>query len=264
MEAPDNVASGYRDGLPLLNEIRESDWELIEYLADLPMQRGDVYTSCTITAERARHLLEMPIDSIDSLIGHLVYLRRDDLVDSLVLVDQDNSIIEGIILRWRADNARTEALERRAQASERTGATAPAVDPRAVLIAQAQAWGSQLPTVQDALHSWQRRQPGSGQDWGEWFRHGSVFALGETAILSIAAAVGVPADDVRCHAAQVAAREDLLRRQVEAAYADAAELLRDAAEAGGWGGFGTLLEMPPTALMRRFAELTDGQVSRPG
>lgn len=326
MELPDDTSADYRDGLPLLREITEDGWQLIEYLADLPMQRGDVFTSCTITAERARHLLELPIESIDSLITHLAVLRREDLVDSLVLVDQDDSLSEAIILRWRADDARLEALERQQQAAERNAATreqawqaaladphgtlermqevvaeaatpseaagqlarllgvrptralaamqpeiqerqllllgmitsGPSIeapDPRAELEQEARDWARELPTVQQALDCWARREPGGGRDWREVFRLGSMFQLGETAVLTVADAVGVDPAEVRLHAAQLAAIEDLQRRQVAAAYTTVEDLVADALAAGGWGELSWALSVAPWVLERRCAQL---------
>ena len=330
MEVPDDVPSNYSDGLPLLREIGESDWQLIEHLADLPMQRGDVFTSCTITAERARQLLELPIESIDSLITHLAVLRRDDLVDSLVLVDQDDSLSEAIILRWRADDARLEALERQQQAAERAAASReltreqawqqaladpqgtleqmqaviavaatpgeaagqlarllgvkparalaemqpliqerqllllgmieaaepPAPDPRAELLQEAQDWATGLPNTQEGLDCWARREPGGGRDWREVFRFGTQFAIGETAVLAVADAVGADPAEVRLHAAQLAAVEDLQRRQVAAAYTTAEDLLADALAAGSWGELSWAVGVAPWQLERRCCQLT--------
>lgn len=334
MEVPDDVPSNYSDGLPLLRDLSEVDWQVIEHLAELPMQRGDVLRSCMITADRARQLLEMPIESIDSLICNLAVLRRADLVDSLVLVDQDDSLSEAIMLRWRADAARLEALERQQQGIDRAAATReitreqawqqaqadpeltlramqeviaeapdqrtaaaqlarllgvkpsralaemqplieerqllllgmissgasvepqePPADPRAELEQEARDWASELPTVQQALDRWARREPGGGQDWREVFRVGTVFQLGETAVLTVADAVGVDPAEVRLHAAQLAAVEDLQRRQVEAAYTTVDDLVADALAAGGWPELSWVLAVAPWQLERRCAEL---------
>jgi hypothetical protein len=327
----------FLDEAPELREISEEDWEMIEHLAELSNQRGDVYTSGTVTASRAMQICEMPGAAILSIVVHLAYLRRDDLVDSLEVADLENLLTDEILKRKEYDLQRLDEFQGRQQkrrtprthqrrsreqmdqawaacladpraavermraviASHTDGhqggaeqdlarllgvglrggwreelqakqlqlvelAEAAAVEPGEALAAEAMDWRDGLPTAQSAINAWQRRQQQPEQDWREWFRHGSCFQLGETAIRSIASAVGVSVEEVQLHAAQVEAREDLQLRQVEAAYVDAAELLRDAREAGGWGWLGTHLELPPWMFERRYAEITGAQVSRPG
>jgi hypothetical protein len=128
----------------------------------------------------------------------------------------------------------------------------PPADPRAELIAEAQDWASGLPTVQQALDSWQRR---GGQHWAEVFRFASVFQLGETAVLAVADAVGVDPAEVRLHAARLAAVEDLQQRQVAAAYTTAEDLLQDALAAGSWAELSWAVDVAPWQLERRCAEL---------
>jgi hypothetical protein len=319
------------DEMPELRSITEDDWQLVEHLAELANQRGDIYTSGTVNAHRAVQLLEMPGAAVQSIVTHLAYLRRDDLVDSLELADQDDSLTEAILQRRQVEAERIAAWERQQQAIERNAASRelsraqawqqaqsdpqatlqamqevvaeapdqrtavsqlarmlgvkpakalaemqpeierrqllllgmistgpvveaqePPADPRAELIAEAQDWASGLPTVQQALDSWQRR---GGQHWAEVFRFASVFQLGETAVLAVADAVGVDPAEVRLHAARLAAVEDLQQRQVAAAYTTAEDLLQDALAAGSWAELSWAVDVAPWQLERRCAEL---------
>jgi hypothetical protein len=131
----------------------------------------------------------------------------------------------------------------------------PPADPRAELIAEAQDWATGLPNTQEGLDCWARREPGGGRDWREVFRFGTQFAIGETAVLAVADAVGVEAGEVRLHAAQLAAVEDLQQRQVAAAYTTAEDLLQDALAAGSWAELSWAVDVAPWQLERRCSEL---------
>ena len=88
------------DEIPTLRTISESDWELIENIVELSMQTGDVYgRDATITAERLVQLLEMPGGAVLSLVAHLAYLRRDDLVDALDCANSTVPILDGLLQR---------------------------------------------------------------------------------------------------------------------------------------------------------------------
>jgi hypothetical protein len=322
------------DEMPELRSITEDDWQLVEHLAELANQRGDIYTSGTVNAHRAVQLLEMPGAAVQSIVTHLAYLRRDDLVDSLELADQDDSLTEAILQRRQVEAERIAAWERQQQAIERNAASRelsraqawqqaqsdpqatlqamqevvaeapdqrtavsqlarmlgvkpskalaemqpeierrqllllgmistgpvveaqePPADPRAELLQEAMDWATGLPNTQEGLDCWARREPGGGRDWREVFRFGTQFAIGETAVLAVADAVGVDPAEVRLHAARLAAVEDLERRQVAAAYSTAEDLLQDALAAGSWPELAWAVGVSPWQLERRCAEL---------
>ena len=101
----------FLDEAPELREISEEDWELIEHLAELSNQRGDVYTSGTVTAGRAVQVFEMSGAAIMSIVIHLAYLRRDDLVDALEVADFENLLTDEILRRKEHDLSRFEAMQ---------------------------------------------------------------------------------------------------------------------------------------------------------
>jgi hypothetical protein len=105
----------FLDEAPELREISEEDWEMIEHLAELSNQRGDVYTSGTVTASRAMQICEMPGAAILSIVVHLAYLRRDDLVDSLEVADLENLLTDEILKRKEYDLQRLEEFQGRQQ-----------------------------------------------------------------------------------------------------------------------------------------------------
>ena len=72
----------------------------------------------------------------------------------------------------------------------------------------------------------------------------------------MADAVGADPAEVRLHAAQLAAVEDLQRRQVAAAYTTAEDLLADALAAGSWGELSWAVGVAPWQLERRCCQLT--------
>ncbi len=101
----------FLDEAPELREISEEDWEMIEHLAELSNQRGDVYTSGTVTASRAMQVFEMPGAAILSIVVHLAYLRRDDLIDALEVADMENLLTDEMLRRKEHDLSRFEAMQ---------------------------------------------------------------------------------------------------------------------------------------------------------
>lgn len=100
MEVPDDLAGGkYLDGLPLLRDLTEEDWSIIEHLADLPRRRGDVLNSCCTTAERCRQILEWHGEMILSVVGHLACLRTEDVLDAIEAIDCGVPLIDALITR---------------------------------------------------------------------------------------------------------------------------------------------------------------------
>jgi hypothetical protein len=86
------------DDLPLLREIREQDWELIEHLAELATRAsGNVLMAGAIEAERARQVLEMGSDAILNLIQHLAVFRRSDLIEALEIADINDNLTAAIL-----------------------------------------------------------------------------------------------------------------------------------------------------------------------
>jgi hypothetical protein len=157
-------------------------------------------------------------------------------------------------LTGRVEGMEAAVLERR-RALEELVQQGPEPGSEAELIADALNWRDQLPELDDLIASWLRRYPGSGQSWQEWFRSGSCFQRGELAVEAIARVIGVEQAEVQAHADRIAERDQLQRRQVEAAWTDAEDLLRDARAAGGWGLLGSAIGVAPWQLERRCAEL---------
>lgn len=110
------------DEIPTLREITEEDWGLIEHLAEISTRTGDVDgRNTTATAERARQLLEMPGAAILSLICHLTYLRRVDLVDALEVADRTNILTDEIITRKEYETRRERLIRQRQEQGRRLG-----------------------------------------------------------------------------------------------------------------------------------------------
>lgn len=125
MELPDDLnGTGFLDGVPMLREIQEDDWALIEHLASLCRQRGDIFTNGTVTAERARQLLEMPAAAVLSITTHLAILRRSDLAEALEIADADGTLTAEILSRREAADQRIAQMlhrERMQRAAAQAG-----------------------------------------------------------------------------------------------------------------------------------------------
>ena len=96
MELPDELQ-------PLI-EISDQDWALIEHLAHLAGQgyteAKDIYLAGCIEAHRARQLIELNSAAILNIIQHLAIFRRNDLAESLEIIDQDFSFTREILQRY--------------------------------------------------------------------------------------------------------------------------------------------------------------------
>jgi hypothetical protein len=316
------------DELPELRELSESDWEIVEDLAARCRTTGDIMANAAVTTERCVQLLEMPAESVYTIVWHLAYLRRNDLVDGLFFHPDD--VVARILQRQEQDRARDAAIEAAEQPTSRRSpadceaaweackanpqaaleqlraivdgpgkptekgrlgarvlgvqltrgvdymaqvqerelelialATPPAPEPGPTveqeLEQQARDWRAGLPTALSGIEAFEGAFP--WDPWQQSFTHYSCFAGGESDARTIADRLGLQMAEVRLHAAQLHAREDLWLRQVAAAYSEPAELLRDAVEHGGWQRLGELLEVPAFVLQRFYVEITNGPAS---
>lgn len=236
------------DDLQPLHTVPAPDWELIEHLASRAHRTGDVYRNRVVTGERALQIMELDVEMIEVIVNHLCFLQPEAMALCLEALD-----VQALLEQRQA------APKRRPRQQQQQPAP-PDDRPicrRVELVVEALSWRAEIPNVQQGLDWWQRRQPGGGQDWRDTFRFAQMFELGETAVVAVADAVGVDPAEVRQHAAWLAARDDLQRRQVAAGYVTADELLADAEAAGGWGELSWAVGVAPWQLERRCSELTD-------
>lgn len=316
------------DELPELRELSEQDWEIVEDLAARCRTTGDIMANAAVTTERCVQLLEMPAESVYTIVWHLAYLRRNDLVDGLFFHPDD--VVARILERQEQDHARDEAIEAAEQPTSRRSpadceaaweackanpqaaleqlraivdgpgkptekgrlgakvlgipltrgvdfmaevqarelelialATPPAPEPGPTveqeLAQQALDWRAGLPTALSGIAAFESAFP--WDPWQQSFTHYSCFEQGETAVRTVADQLGLQLAEVRLHAAQLHAREDLWQRQLAGAYANPAELLQEAAGVGGWGRLSECLELPVHVLQRFYVELTAEQSS---
>jgi hypothetical protein len=86
------------------------------------------------------------------------------------------------------------------------------------------------------------------------------------AVRAIAWAVGTDPEEVEAHRLALAARDELLRQRIAAAYGSRDALLQDATSAGergGWFAVAMRLGVGPSAVMGAFREITpDGPGER--
>ena len=236
------------DDLQPLHTVPDPDWELIEHLASRAHRTGDIYRNRVVTADRALQIMELDGEMIEVIVNHLWHLQPEAMALSLEALD-----VQAVLEQRQA------APKQRPRQQQQQ--PAPPADPpicrRVELVVEALSWRKEMPTVQQGLDWWHRRDPACGLNWRDTFRFAQMFELGETAIKAVADAVGVDPAEVRQHAAWLAARDDLQRRQVAAGYDNAQELLADAEAAGGWGELSWCVGVAPWQLSRRCCELTD-------
>jgi len=108
----------FGDEIPTLRKISEEDWALIENIVELSMVTGDIYgRNATITAERLVQLVEMPAAAVQSLVGHLAYLRTADLVDALDHANTVVPLVAGLLQRNEQARQQHERQQRQEQQS---------------------------------------------------------------------------------------------------------------------------------------------------
>jgi hypothetical protein len=245
----------YPDELPELREITEEDWGLIEYLVQRSFDRGDVYTNGQITAERARQLLEMPEESIFTVVMHLALLRRDPFVSALETMDsiEGGSICAEVLEIQQDRDKRWEAMQ--AGPRQRKPRTPKPVDPVEALAAEALALEPDSPTTMASIAAWEAT--GREGDWRQTFRLDSDFLQGRQALVLIAGATGAAVAEVEAHSRELAQRYVDQAAEVAAAWSDAEQLLADAVTAGSWEGLAVAAGVTPDVLQRRFRQLRD-------
>lgn len=88
---------------PPIATISAAQWDLIEHLAaqagEAGRATGDLYRWGLAAHDRLVALAEMPGAGILSLLSHLLMLRREDLIDSILSADYDGEIVHELMLK---------------------------------------------------------------------------------------------------------------------------------------------------------------------